>query len=410
MGKRSRPVGLSKNKKKAKTNAPAEDKSEAPAAPQLTLLVAEDEDPEDEIVQLRTLWNTYLQGGKDSDTLLNGIVNESDSLLSNDREKYAANSEFLAVFALALSELAMFCADDAERMEKYMGTAMELLDLPEARDAREDPLLKLARSKIVFQRILLNGLQQEESAAEDVVAQFMGARESFSVTDHAPYHLSTFETLNLAHDLLEVVENYGKPFAVPDNEEVDSDNDSEAEENGADDAAVAVEMVSLDKSSPVHKLKQELPAHMAWCRDQLALLDNRVSKEQAEGPKLKNNINRLIGELYLREADPLSTKFLSLQYNDDEDDADADAAAVNQLRKDALALTDKAISHFIAAEDPEDPATWVQLAESYIDLGNLQDNESVEQEATYTKAEKLLRKANVAAHNKYEDVLNNLLG
>ena len=95
---------------------------------------------------------------------------------------------------------------------------------------------------------------------------------------------------------------------------------------------------------------------------------------------------------------------------------DDDYAGIEELeglsREDAQRISQeilaKAIVHFEAARDPEDPETWAPIAEAKISLGNMYELDSAEQEQQYKEAEKILIKANRATNGQFQDALDNL--
>ena len=130
MAKRSRPLGLSKSRKQQKLNQSKDSEvqnKEKSTTPQLNIELEDNENADNVTVQLTGLWNTYFASTRDSDALLNGIVNECDTLLSNGDEKktLVEDDQFLAVFALALSELTIFNSD---KVKEYLDDSIDIIN------------------------------------------------------------------------------------------------------------------------------------------------------------------------------------------------------------------------------------------------------------------------------------------
>lgn len=397
MAKRSRPMGLSKSRKQQKTNST---NGSVDSKSQLTFEVADNEDPEDNIVQLKTLWNSYLQSNKESDAFLNGIVNECDTLLSNDKETLSNDPEFLSLFALALSELTVFNSD---KVNEFFENAVDILKL--AKD-QENSLIKLVYSKIIFQRIPLQfiaNLKVDSTDCSINLTEYLEqGKDNFNIINDKDSKTQqlTLEILQSMNDLLDIVENFGsnKNFA----EGLDSDEDEEDELN-----------IKLSSNHPLYEIKENINIHYQWLLDQLLsffkLLDKDPNDDENPCNKLYYSVAKIIGELYLKKSEPFSNIFLSSRYDDDENELneqeEKQCKSNQKLAQDNVQL---AINFFKLAKDPNNPDSWAQLAEAVIDLGNLQDLESTEQEKLYHEAEDILQKANIASNNKYQYILDNL--
>lgn len=196
----------------------------------------------------------------------------------------------------------------------------------------------------------------------------------------------------MVNDLLDIVENFGREQSIQ--EGIDSDNEEEEE----------LIDIELEPEHPVYPLQQSLEANYEWLRNHFdKLLDNTNTDV-----KIYASIANTLGELYLKKAEEPSKVFLSLQYDDGGSEKVSDKEAEN-AQETALKHTKKALEYLEKAKLEDDPDTWVQVAEAYIDLGNLLDNESAEQEEAYKTAEEILGKANKASHGKFQDVLDNFL-
>lgn len=438
MAKRSRPLGLSKSRKQQKLDHPqdsdVQDKEKS-NAPQLNIELEENENVDNVTAQLVGLWNAYLDSTRDSDALLNGIVNECDTLLSNGDNKtgLVGDDQFLAVFALALSELTIFNAD---KIKEYFDDSIDIINLFSGGKKITD-LLNVVESKIIFQKIPLeyiSKLEQDPTLVEldanlkDLLDSGKQKFESMkNLISNDNYGNKKFingliiETISIFNDLLDIVENFGTK------KNLDEGMDSEEEDEGKYDSDVddgGAAAFDIKPNHPLYVIRQQLNDYARWLRNEMIVfLENLVSDT-----KEFYNVSKLIGESFLKEAEFFSETYLSMRYGDnnnneeeEKDDDDDGNDNVNGKMEDStveetikaaqdegIAFVKKAIEYLNKAQDPENPDTWAQLAEAYIDLGNLQDNESVEQEESYKKAEEILKRANTASHNKYQHILDNL--
>lgn len=423
MAKRTLGLGKqNKNQKKQKVS----DKSTPAGSPtpdvspanQIIVEVDEDKDPEDELVQLKGLWRTYFDSDRDDELVLNGIVHECDRLLrsSNEDASLKLNDEFHALYALALSELTIFKAGEEEEesaepknvetVTQFFDTALERCNLGLAAFA-DSSLLKLVAAKILLQRIPLeyiSHLKVADKNADELKLdlKLKEAKSDFCICSN---HLElTFEVLQLFDDLLDIVENFGHE------DDIDEGLDSDAEEE--------LEIVKLSHKHPLYKIQKHLNDNYAWLREQFQSLFKELKKPEGQDeevisktPELKlyHPVARRLGQLYLKAAEHPSQIFLTLAYDNEEGQKKIDNLTEKEAQKEALSLTSKAVEYLEEARVEHDPQTWADVAEAVIDLGNLYDAGSSDQEKCYKRAEKILTKANKATHGKYEDILNNLL-
>ncbi|CCF57605.1 hypothetical protein KAFR_0C06130 [Kazachstania africana CBS 2517] len=409
-----RPLGISqknKSKKQKKETTPVS--KENSNSPQLTFQVNENEDPENEITQLKTLLKSYLDSPRDTETLLNGVINECNSAITAKNETLLNDIEFYVIFAIALSELSVFKVNDSKlRINDIFENAMDAIKLGMEKNFKDTSKLRLIVSKIIFQRIPLEYISKLKVSSTkianiDLSKMLKEGIESFSVIrekDMDQLELC-FEILKSFDDLLDIVENFGTENNLK--EGLDSDDDEELDEEEDEE-------IVLKKNHPLHGIKNNLHSHYKWLKNQFIELFEFVS-ETYKGSKLYHSIAKSTGELYLKDAEIPSSTYVRLQYGHD-DGGDEEITLTEEeeklaaeSQKEALNLIKSALEYLDKAQISDDPETWVQVAEAYIDLGNIHDYGSTEQEDAYKKAEELLKRANVASHNKYEDILNNLL-
>ncbi|CAL9729632.1 enhancer of translation termination 1 [Monosporozyma unispora] len=414
MAKRSRPLGLSKSRKQQKTSSSkenGENEKEKSTTPQLNIELEENENADNVTVQLIGLWNSYLNSSRDSDALLNGIVNECDTLLSNkdgSGESLKKDDQFLAVFALALSELTIF---NVKKIHEYFEDSLDIINL--FTEEKHTDILNVVESKIIFQRIPLeyiSKLEEDSSTKIDVnlsklieLGQLKFKSMIKLISDnkyqnHKFINGLIIENISIFNDLIDIVENFGSKKNL--DEGLDSEVESDAEDENE-------EIVQLKPNHPLYKIQQNLTHLAKWLRIEMTKFLPNLTKET----KQYYYMSKLIGESFLKESEFFSETYLQMAYGDDDDEDDEeemDNETIHASQKESIELITKAIEYLTKAQDPENADSWAQLAEAYIDLGNVQDNESTEQERSYKEAEQILQKANIASHNKYQYILDNL--
>lgn len=433
MAKRTLGLGkAAKQRKKQKTETP---EAETPAAeeeaiPQpksneITVELNEEVDPDDELAQLKALWNTYINYERDNELVLNGIVHECDRLLRNQQQDNKLPAEFHSIYAVALSELAVFHTDDevdGKSIKDYFEAALERVDL--GQDHYPDSIeLKFAKSRILISRIPLEYISQLDLNSKDdlklnqlldeATKNYEEAEESVKLLEnYALLDINVFEILKALDDLLDIVQNFGKKDIA---EGLDSDDEYEGEEKE----------VELSKKHPLYKIRKNHEKYFDWLIQHGSNFGDFITKdfEELSKKELKSlkvserqklefykSVSAQIGQLFLQAAEKPSHIFTAITYDSDvEDDIEMDGLSAKEARKQAIKYTKQAVEFFKKAEDEEDPQTWVDVAEAIISLGNLYDYESEEQEDAYKQAERKLRRANNATNGKYQKVLENLL-
>lgn len=409
MAKRALGLGQKNKEKKRKleTETAPDSKDSTPGADQISVELDDNEDLDNEFSQLKGLWLTYFNSDRENDYVLNGIVHECDRLLRQSQEdaeiKKNLNDEFHAIYALALSELTIFKAGEEEEDEsknkklvsEFFENALERCELGLS-SFKDSKVLKLVVAKIIIQRIPLEFISQlkvnskSNALKVDLNEQLERAKKSFNVDkDHLDL---SFEVLQMFDDLLDIVENFGHENDIE--EGLDSDEDEE------------LAQVELSAKHPLYKLQQNLPTNYQWLRGEMVNLFNATDSEKTQ--KMYHNIARSVGHLYLKAAEEPTSVFMHLQYGDDEQ-ASRDDKKCKTAQQDALKNTKSALEYLEKGQVEDEPETWVEVAEAYIDLGNLYDYQSKDQENAYHVAEDILKKANKASHGKFQDILDNLL-
>lgn len=406
-----RPLGISKSnraKKLKKEQSVDFVPSSKEGTPQLTLEIEENEDPENEITQLKALWKSYCNSTRDSDALLNGIINECNALMKVTEDEKTLESEFLAIFALALSEITIFKYDsEDEDIHDYFERAMSLIEIGLHND-NKNILLNLVLSKIIFQRIPLEFISKltidsDEKKMNLGLFELLQRGMNSFIINSDDLELS-YEILNSFDDLLDIIENFGNEKAIE--EGLDSDNE---DEDNAENFHI-----KLKSNHVLFDIKEKLSEYYQWLKIELVKLFEVVENNKEKENPVYHSIAKSIGELFLKDAEPQARTFMDLRYGNDDDEEvelnEEDEKLCEESQKQALQSTKNALKYLEKAQLPDDTDSWVEVAEAYIDLGNLHDFKSKEQEEAYAKAETLLKKANVASHDKYEDILVNLLG
>lgn len=415
-----RPLGLGKSSKQKKQKKEGEDGKKKSVEPspeagqnQIEITLDENENADDELVQLQGLWKTFLED-KENQLLLNGVVHECDRLLreqEND-EKIELNDVFHSIYAQALAELTVFLAEEDEeekrykQMHEFFEAALDRQRLG-AEKYPESKVLSLIKSKIILQRIPLQYISQltVEDENEEKYRLHELLEEAKEAFVHVPGHEQlAYDVMLSFYDLLDIIETF------EDKEELEEGLDSDDEEE--------VVEIELPKKHPLKKIKNQLGDNYKWLESRLVHLFNSLSETKPKQERkddsedeLSKQVASTLGQLYLKLAEEPSKTFAELMYDsDDEEQTDKKSLKkAKKLQSEAIPLVQNAIKYLEEARVDDDPQTWVDVAEAIIDLGNLYDYESKEQEESYKKAEDILRKANKAAHGKYQVILDNLV-
>ncbi|KAH3687656.1 hypothetical protein WICPIJ_001373 [Wickerhamomyces pijperi] len=437
MAKRTLGLGKAAKAKKQKTESASESATPVPATTSTTTGAASNEitvelddevDPDDELAQLKGLWNTYLRSERDNEYVLNGIVHECDRLLRNEQDKSKLSAEFHAIYAVTLAELAIFHTEDETKgstVKEFFDAALERIELGQESypDAAE---LRLAKARVILSRIPLEYISKMDvdttskkfevnvaKLLDEALESYTAAEETIESTkEYKLFDQNTFEILNSLDDLLDIIHTFGKSDELA--EGLDSDEeDSDAEEE-----------VQLSKKHPLYKI-QHSDKYSAWLQTHqvkfaelitIQYKDTLLSKSteqlsESEQTQLHfyKQVCKKTGQVLLQTAEPLSQIFTSLTYDSDNEEEAIDGVSASEAQTKAIKLTKQAVEFFKKAEEDEDPQSWVDVAEAIIDLGNLYDYESKDQVDAYAVAEERLKRANNATNGKFQTILDDLL-
>ncbi|CCH43059.1 hypothetical protein BN7_2606 [Wickerhamomyces ciferrii] len=439
MAKRTLGLGkAAKQRKKQKSETPEVDnkinkKNEAeedsnipqPKSNEITVELTEEVDADDELAQLKGLWNTFINSERDNELVINGIVHECDRLLRNQKDDNKLPAEFHSIYAISLSELAVFHTDDetdGKTIKDYFEAALERIELGQETYPNSIEL-KFAKSRILISRIPLEYISKLDLQSEDKLNLTKILDEALKNYEEAEtivkeskkfelLDINTFEILKALDDLLDIVQNFGK-------EDIAEGLDSDAEEDEED------QEIKLSKKHPLYKLRNKHDEYFKWLikhgetfglniisKFEELKTKNEKELKLSELQKLEffKSTFQEIGKLFLQASEKPSQIFTTITYDSEvEDDLVIEGYSAKDAQQEAIEYTKKAITYLEKAEDEEEPQTWVDVAEAIIGLGNLYDYESKEQESNYEIAEKKLRRANNATNGKYQKILDNLL-
>lgn len=412
MGKRPLGLGKSKKQKKQKVTSDGTDSKSEQSPNQIHIVLDDDSNLDDELVQLKGFWGSFTKD-PENQLVLNGVVHECDRLLRNqEEEKLNLDEEFHSIYAQALAELTVFLGDEENEKKKYrlmndfFETALDRIQtgLEQNPDSK---LLLLVKSKVTFQRIPLQyvstlGLKDTNGDELQLNELLEDAKKSFS---HVKNQERLIHNVLLGfYDLLDIVESFEGRIELEDG--LDSDNEDEE-----------IDIV-LDEKHPLKKIKHQLKNNYNWLEQNLRFAyDNLKLLPLSEDNReeliaLRRDTARTLGQVYLKFAEQPSKEFARLMYDSDDEDNSENAisgSSTEDIQKLAMSYVQSAIKYLMEAEDKDDPQSWVDIAEALIELGNIHDFESSEQEKAYSDAEAILKKANKATHGKYKDILENLL-
>ncbi|PRT57016.1 Enhancer of translation termination 1 [Wickerhamiella sorbophila] len=355
-----RPLGLAKaaKLKKAKTETPegTPEPTQEQKDAQLQVEVEESE-PDEDLAELYGLFKTFDDGVKDSPKLAQGIVHESDRLLRKN-EKLAPR--FHLAYGLALLNLAQFADENEEpgstdSAAAFIQAAIERLDSGldiEENQADLSAAKALALVEQIDDKLRTCKSKKRVSTAKESIPQI---KEAMKLAD-----LSNAATRRLAEAVRALLE-FGDSLGSLNNDKLD---DFEAE-------------------------------ILEWSAGKCKIL---LDSEDVNVQRMANNT---LGQYHLS----LATSLLG-EFEQEDEDFEPDLSSKN-AKKARKSLT-TAIEYLEKGVSDTDPQSYVQTAEALISLGNLRENESAEQRADYSKAVKLLKKAQRTGAGSFHDLIDSL--
>jgi hypothetical protein len=437
MAKRNLGLGKSRFKKQKIENEDSTEvnKSEQDKEQLLTVELANEVNPDDPLSQLCGLWQTWRDGDRNNELILNGIINECDRILRNcvengGNEEIKLNDNFYSIYAQSLSDIAKFKPDN--EVKEWIENAFERIDEGFNKFGNDNIRLKFSKCNIILNRIAIEFVGQmnidskkdEFKGLNELFEEFINIWESNVKECEKREDLSIFkeewilEILNIFDDLLDIIDKFGNKMS----EVVDSDDEGEELEEAIEyetskkgdkniQNVLEEEDFQLSEDHPLYEIQHQDSYNIFW-RDNM-LKYRELMGEDADA-KIKRSVYEKLGQSYLMEAEEPIAFFNSYQYDREEDDNEEDEdeemkEMVENARKEGLKLVNEAVNCLRKANDEEDPKTWANIAEALITYANLLELESEEQENNYKEAEKLLRRANNATHGHYEDILNSLV-
>lgn len=440
-----RKLGLGKVKAKKQKVEEKEGGSNEKNEQLLTVELANEVNPDDPLSQLTGLWQTWKSGERDSELILNGIINECDRIMRNcvengGQEEIKLNDEFYSIYGQALSDISKFKPEG--EMKEWIDNAIERIDAGFEKFGKDNIRLKLARCTILLTKI--GSLYIGQMTIDSKKEEFEGLKELFDeftdlwnesvqlAEEKNDYSLfkeeSTLEILNIFDDLLDIVDKFGHQHT----EVVDSDDEEEVEEGKEKDDLKDKDTkneleegdLEISEDHPLYEIQQDDSYNHFW-RDSMLKFKDMMGDNVEK--KVAKSVFEKLGQSYLMEAEEPIAIFSSYKYGrDEESEEDGEGGeeeeeekeeekdeemkeTIETVRGEGMRLVEEAIKYLRRAHDEEDPKTWANIAEALITYGNLLELDSKEQEEAYSEAEKLLRRANNATHGHYEEILESLV-
>ncbi|KAI5960180.1 ETT1 [Candida pseudojiufengensis] len=400
-------------------------------------------DENEEIIELKGLYKTYLDSERDNELILNGIIHECDRILRNynsaeNSENKIIPSTFYKIYAFSLSELSKFYNNDLKKVSDFFEESLNRIE-DGLRKFPKDIELLFIKFKILINQIILQYISQlniNSTSIKDIDVEEI----EINLKEEIDYALTYYdeaetkaledgdykifnndeicEILENFDDLLEIIDNFGKEEEEEEEEEeyegeekkqkrAKSKGDEDEDENSDSDS----EEIELSESHPLYPLKTT-DKYKKWWQNHTNKYLEILNKLKSPSFKIQKRLNERLGQSYLKESEFTTNIYLTLKFNDDYSGIEElEGLTAEESRELSIELIEKAIYHLTpkTQEDDEDPENWVNVAESKILLGNLYDINSKEQEKNYLEAEILLRAANNSTNGKYQDVLDNLL-
>lgn len=412
MAKRHLGLGAAAKAKKRKQESPEEATPAAESAGnELTVELGEEVDANDTMAQLQALWRSFLAAEEKAELMVNGIIHECDRIVRKVHNKDAADDEkielsgrFWAIYALALAALALFHAEDVEKVREFFAEAADRIETGTAQFP-ELAEVRFAGARVLINKIPLAVISQltveskigkatpdvagllDESLAAWEAAELLAEKQ----LEYHHYDAENADFLQALDDLLEMVDNFGR-----DNLEGDDSED----EN--DDAGV-----ELGPKHPLYAIRNS-DKYNLWWREHTEQFLAGVDKANSADASLRRELCKRLGDSLLMEAEVPSNVFTTLTYYS-KGAKSMDGLTREEAQKISQDLYGRALGYLKQAQDDEDPDLWATVAEALISLGNTHELDSAEQEKIYKEAEEILVRANNATNGKYENILENLV-
>lgn len=403
MAKRTFGLGNAAKKRQKLKEGTVEATSSDEKAPsnQLTVELGEEVDSNDEFQQLKALFKVYTETPEDDEKrplLVNGLIHECDRLLKNNDLNGSKElpDYFYSIYATSLFEESKFCKEsEAEDFQKAaLDRCQSGLEVhPDSAELNKTFCLKMVEHLMFkfYQDEDAGDAQDKDAYFDANIEQFVKRFETyFGQVKEKKGELveseDNFKILDQFDDLLNLVLNNGK------SEEADSDEEEAGEDEG-------------EAEHQFQKVLSQIDHYLDWCLEHLVYLQKKVS----ESCGFRKELTTKVAELLLMKSSPFVSSFTEITY-EVENPSKKMKSQAKRAQEQAIELISQAAELFRQIQDDEEPKSWVELAESLIELGNVQDLDSKEQEASYNEAEKLLRRANAATNDKYKNILDNLLG
>lgn len=395
-------------------------------------------DEKEEMNLIKKFWIYYDKSEEKDHLILNGIVHKCNNLLihiyTNKNvkisETFSPNTdkpekkntfkipeEFYEIYALSLSELSKYYANDVQKLRDFYKESIYRVDsgLEIFKDSK---LLFLTKSYILLERILMDRIPEikntkhgdyDESLVkliDDVIFNYENSFTKPLKSDSDNFFKNISRVLFLFDDLIEILLN-------------DNINDYSSESDISDHDTSQNENALLISTTAFNKYK-------SWWKEEMILFLKLITSHFKKLGIILNNEFKLdynkynqcsdtiffynmyfdvckrLGYSYLEEAETISKVYFSLLYDEKNEDNNFTG---DSLKNDSIDLLKTSIKYFNLAKKNDDPETWIPISESLLALGNLYEIGSQEQEDLYQQSKEILNKVNNATNGKYNFML-----